>query len=159
MSNHYESVSLQDRLGEEMAPQTSALNVNTRPARDFPCVPTLLLQAILVDRGEADQQLALEKANRSMAAYLKDHRGPEGKSKFLTHAMQFLQVNFERMIPFNFNLHAISRLKDVAAALGASREFSLAWRYAEPDVVEKPKSGIRRESLEYLRERVQARRK
>jgi hypothetical protein len=54
MSNHYESVSLQDRLGEEMAPQTSALNVNTRPARDFPCVPTLLLQAILVDRGEAD---------------------------------------------------------------------------------------------------------
>lgn len=116
-----------DRRKEEMSQQGANLVVNTRPARDFPRIPTLLLQSILVDSKDPD---AIEKANRSLELYVKTHSTRVGKKEFLVSAWRFFAIHFQRS-PYYRDVHAFARLKDVATALGASVEFSQAWDYAE----------------------------
>lgn len=130
----YADQSLQDCRKSEMDRQGEYL-VNTRPSRDYPGLPTTLLQAILVDKTEPDQVLAVEKADLSLAAYVRAHADRVGRQKFQLHAWKFFAIHFRRAAYYR-DMHAFARLKDVATALGASREYCLAWDYADSDMKE-----------------------
>ena len=105
-----------------------------RPCREWPNIPPLLIQAIFLDQ-EEDPALAADKADRSLYAYVHQNKTKAGKQAFRTQAWRFLRVQFARS-PYYRDFGAIDRLKAIATAMGASREFGLAYDLAEMDDTE-----------------------
>ena len=105
-----------------------------RPVREWPNIPPLLIQAIFIDQ-EEDPSLAADKADRSLYAYVHKNKTKEGKQAFRVHAWRFLRVQFARTAYYR-DFEAIGRLKAIATAMGASREFTMAYDLAEMDDTE-----------------------